>query len=304
MTLNPITPPDYLELQKYFENQPHKLCAYSLSSALVWKNDFYRPGGAIDGDALIISGEFSDPEKQNYLMLPVSGQRRYSPAELRRLAERLGFEKFSFAPLEYIDAFGLSELERFFDLVEQKKYHDYVYRTENLAQLPGNRHSKKRNLINQFSRSHVAKNRTVIEPIAPGNVDECLEFLALWCEERDCDVNPEEDLACERRAAENALRNIDRLGFRGILLRIDHTVSAFGIASTLTREMGALHFEKAFAGIKGLYQYFDRECARSLFKGLTYINKESDMGVEGLAKAKKSYHPDMMVKSFDLVLKS
>ncbi|VEN72755.1 conserved hypothetical protein [Candidatus Desulfarcum epimagneticum] len=304
MKLNPITPRDYPELQKYFENQSHALCAYSLSSALVWKNDFYRPGGAIDGDALVISGEFSDPEKQDYLLLPVSGERRYSPGELRRLARRLDFERFSFAPLEYIDAFGSSEFKRFFDIVERKKYHDYVYRTENLAQLPGNRHSKKRNLINQFSRSHEAKNRTLIEPITPGNADECLEFLDLWCEERDCDVNPREDLACERRAAENALRNIDRLGFRGILLRIDRTVSAFGIASTLTREMGALHFEKAFAGIKGLYQHFDRECARRLFKGLTYINKESDMGVEGLAKAKKSYQPAMMVKSFDLVLKS
>jgi hypothetical protein len=89
----------------------------------------------------------------------------------------------------------------------------------------------------------------------------------------------------------------------GILIRVDGVVSAFGIASHLTDNMGVLHFEKAFASMKGLYQYFDRECARRLFGNYTYINKESDMGIPGLAKAKKSYHPVMRVKSYKLIAK-
>ena len=68
--------------------------------------------------------------------------------------------------------------------------------------------------------------------------------------------------------------------------------------------MGVLHFEKALSNIKGLYQYFDSECAKRLFKGYKYINKESDMGDPGLAKSKKSYHPVMIVKSYKLIIKS
>jgi hypothetical protein len=67
--------------------------------------------------------------------------------------------------------------------------------------------------------------------------------------------------------------------------------------------MATLQYEKAYDKIKGLYQYFDNQCAKRLFNGYTYINKESDMGVEGLAKAKKSYHPIHIIESFRLIRK-
>ncbi len=131
----------------------------------------------------------------------------------------------------------------------------------------------------------------------------CLEFLDRWCEDQDCDVDRDEDLACEWNATRNALKNIETLGFRGITLSIDGAIEAFGMASQLTETMSALHFQKASAQFKGLYQFFDRECARRLFPELEYINKESDMGVEGLIQAKRSYHPARMVGSYKLTLK-
>jgi hypothetical protein len=67
--------------------------------------------------------------------------------------------------------------------------------------------------------------------------------------------------------------------------------------------MGVLNFEKAFSDIKGLYQYFDRECARRLFPGMAYINKENDMGEPGLQKAKKSYYPDRIVSAYELTVR-
>ena len=100
-----------------------------------------------------------------------------------------------------------------------------------------------------------------------------------------------------------ALEHMGLLKLKGIILRIDGEVNAFGVAAFPRDDMGSLHFEKADAGIKGLYQYFDRECARRLFHGYTYINKESDMGIPGLAKAKLSYHPAMRVKSYKLTLR-
>jgi hypothetical protein len=88
-----------------------------------------------------------------------------------------------------------------------------------------------------------------------------------------------------------------------VLIRVDDAVSAFAIGDRLTPDMGVLMFEKAFSGIKGLYQYLDRACARRFFDGLAFINKESDMGIPGLRQAKRSYHPVAISKSCMLTLR-
>ncbi len=93
------------------------------------------------------------------------------------------------------------------------------------------------------------------------------------------------------------------LNLQGILVRIDGAVEAFAIASGLTAEIGVLSFEKARSEIKGLYQFLDNECARRLFSAFSFINKESDMGLPGLAQSKNSYHPIEKIKSFRLTVK-
>ncbi len=99
------------------------------------------------------------------------------------------------------------------------------------------------------------------------------------------------------------MENIDKLGLAGLTLRINGKIKAFGIGSSLTDMIGGFHFEKADPSVKGLYQFFDRECVRHLFSTVPYINKECDMGDPGLQQAKKSYYPEMTVKSFQLILK-
>ena len=75
------------------------------------------------------------------------------------------------------------------------------------------------------------------------------------------------------------------------------------MGSALTDDMGVLQFEKAYADIKGLYQYLDNRCARELFNGHEFTNKESDMDMPGLTRAKRSDHPVDMVKSYKLIMK-
>lgn len=262
----------------------------------------YRPMIAMDGNGAIIWADF-DRTENTHLILPISPDREFTPEELSDLARRLDIPQYWFVPGEYLDHYGRDRIGAIFDIEEQSEYRDYVYRTDDLANLGGNRYSKKRNLINQFKREYEDRGRVVVEPVKSDHASECIEFLEKWCEEVDCGVDPEDDLACEKQATINMLTNIDRVDARGILIRVDGVVSGFGIGARLTKEMGALHFEKAFTGIKGLYQFLDRSCARELFQGLTYINKESDMNLPGLAKAKKSYHPVMMVDCFKLTLR-
>ena len=303
MNAKRILPSDYPKLKKFFESQKYGLCAYSLASIIVWRNNVYQPYGTIDGDTLIVWAEFTTRKEDRHLILPVSPVREFAPEELRDLAVKLGFTKYCFVPDEYLNQYNELSVKDLFDIEEQKGFADYIYFTQDLASLRGNRYSKKRNLVKQFQRDYTERDRVKVEKITSSVASECLDFLEKWCEERDCDANPEEDLACEKQAAINTIENIDILEVNGLLVRVDDEISAFGIASHLKSGMGVLHFEKAFSGIKGLYQYFDNLCAKRLFNGYKYINKESDMNMPGLAKAKKSYHPVRMVRSYSLTVK-
>ena len=298
-----LTPRDYVTYRPYFENQRYQLCAYALSSIIAWSNAEYRPFGARYQDAFIVAAEFETQKQNRHILLPISPQRMFTPEELVDVARRSGHTQFWFVPHDYVDHFGKNAVNRYFKVISQKDYDDYIYRVKDLAELKGNRYSKKRNLINQFQRDYVNPGRVAVDPINNKNAQECLCFLEEWCHERDCDADDQVDLSCEKQAAINTLNHFDAFDLKGILLRIDGSVCAFGISAPLTREMATLQYEKASGDIKGLYQYFDNACARRLFNGYTYLNKESDMGIPGLAKAKKSYHPVKMIRSVKLILK-
>jgi len=77
----------------------------------------------------------------------------------------------------------------------------------------------------------------------------------------------------------------------------------FTHGSLLSNCVSLQHFEKAFSGIKGLYQFLDNECAKRLFSEFQYINKESDMNLPNLAESKQSYNPVLRVRSFALILR-
>ena len=295
----------YQRLKPFFVNQPHRLSAYSLPSILVWQNDAYAPHALVEGDTLVIAGEFmrSKDYHNRHLILPISPGRQFDPEQLYQLARRLGFSSYWFIPEDYINSQGRQRVETYFDIREHATYHDYVYRTKDLAQLKGNKYAKKRNLINQFKREYGGNGSIRTESVSSGNAAECIRFIEQWCADRSCQIEDEEGLDCEKQACINALSDVDRLGMKSLVLRLNGEIRALGVGYDLTNGMGVLHFEKADAAVKGLYQYFDQICTRTLFPRTTYLNKESDMDLPGLAKAKKSYHPVDRVKSFRLYLK-
>lgn len=303
MNLRPLTLSDYTTLLPFYEKQAYELCEYTLTSILAWLDEDYKPLAYINRDTLVICSEFTLHSDCRHLMLPLSPVREFGPRELQDLALNLDRDAFWFVPEAYIQRHGLMETAACFDITEQPGHANYIYHTEDLAQLKGNRYAKKRNLIHQFERSYRDKGRVRMEPICAANATECIGFIEKWCDAYPCEIESNEELVCEKKAVQCAIENIDLLGLKSLLLRIDGEVSAIGIATRLTDTMGVLHFEKAFTHIKGLYQYLDQECARHLFKGYAFINKESDMEMPGLAKAKKSYYPVKMVKSFKLTVR-
>ncbi len=300
MNLSPLFPEQFEELKPYFSSQSYRLCIYSLSSLLIWRNEKFEPYAVQRDGAVIIGFEFSRNRENRHLILPIAPQRFFTPCELYEIARELGFDSYHFVPEDYLTQFQREEISNYFNIREETEFEDYIYLKNDMAALAGNRFSKKRNLIKQFERQYLNENRVDIEMITPQTAPDCIDFIEKWCVERNCSEDPVGELACERIAAINAIENLEQVAMKGLLIRLDGVVSALGISSRLTDDIGVLHFEKALTTVKGLYQFLDRECARGLFDEYTYINKESDMGIPGLAQAKQSYFPFMRVKSFHL----
>jgi hypothetical protein len=303
--MNPLSRKDYPLLKSFFERQPHRLSSYSLPSIIAWNGDCFESHYEIvHGELIVATKKITDNKDRGYLILPVGGNGRPAPVALKELVIAMGCERICFVPGDYLREVGESSLHPYFDITEQKEYEDYLYRTQDLVELRGNRYAKKRNLIHQFTRVYVHDKRVVTGMITEKDVSQCLDFLEKWCDLRKCDKDQEENMNCEKSAVIEALHTIEELEWRGLCVQIDGEISAFAIMSHLTQDMGVLNFEKAYPHIKGLYQFLDNECAKELFHGYVFMNKESDMGLAALAKSKKSYHPVEKLKSYCLTIKS
>ncbi len=303
MNFKPLTVSDYAVLKTFFTEQPYNLCIYSPASLIAWSNRTFRSFYAIMDGVLFIACERENHPEDRHLILPISQKRLNTSSELHRFARQLGYKQYWYVPEDFLETLDRSELETLFVLEEQKEFADYIYLSEDLIRLKGNKFAKKRNLINQFFREYMRHGRVTVENIQKEQIEECLQFLEIWCNEHACDVDQESSLACEKDAVITTLNNIDQFESKGILVRVDGTVSAFGIGSRLNERIATLNFEKAFSAIKGLYQFLDNECAKRLFSGFKYVNKESDMNLPNLAESKQSYNPVMRVKSFALILR-
>jgi len=301
--LKKLTTEDYPLLKGYFEQQPYRLGAYSLPSAIAWSNACYQSFYDIVDGMVIMTTDVAGSPDNRYMLLPVAPSGYPTTEILRDLLLKEGYEKICFVPEYSLEQIGRGSLEKAFTIEEQREYEDYIYLTKDLSDLKGNRYAKKRNLIHQFTREYVQHNRVLTGPLTTDEISECLEFLEKWCAQRECETGQEENLACEKAAVIKALQTIGDMDWRGLWVRLDGEISAFVIMSHLTKQMGVLNFEKAYPQIKGLYQFLDNECARQLFHDYLYINKESDMGLAALADSKKSYQPCEKIKSYCLKLK-
>jgi len=300
-----LTVSDYPLLKPFFNSLKYPLAIYSLPSLIAWNSDANPTFYAIEDDLLLlmIAGTPSECSEKRCLLMPLSPHREVNPPELADLARRYSLSTFCFIPENYVKQFGHAAITTLFALTDQPDYSDYIYLKKDLMELRGKSYLKKRNHVHKFRKMYVETGRTMIEPLSVVNVPDTLLFLDKWCAEGNrCDPGQNRNLAEESRAARLMLENLELLEAQGIAIRIDGDICAFGIVTSLNSQMKVLNFEKADSHIRGLYQFLDQECARRLFEGVEYINKESDMGMPGLANSKKSYDPIKRIRSCQLKL--
>lgn len=165
---------------------------------------------------------------------------------------------------------------------------DYVYRVNDLASLSGKKYHSKRNHISNFIKNYPDWS---YEDIDSHNISECIELHTNWIENRE-DENNETDYSLEFEAVLSGFENYADLGFKGGLIRIGGKPIAYTYGERLNSHCFVTHFEKAPADVQGAYAIINREFAKRLNDdGYTFVNREEDLGIAGLRKAKQSYKP-------------
>lgn len=200
-------------------------------------------------------------------------------------------------PLTLIDpetAQWMKKIDPDLVLVPDLNHFEYVYRALDLAELPGKKYLKIRSQINKFRKNY----RHSVEPITPENRKEMMEFLVKWCESKKCKNNF--TLAHEVEAFSYAIEHLTELPLRGLLIRVGSQVSAISLFERLNANTALIHFEKGLPEYEEIYKVINAETSAVLATEVEYINRESDLGVSGLRKAKLRYHPHHMVEVYSL----
>lgn len=281
-------------ITSYTQNSPRRNCDLSFSNLCSWRF-LYDTQFAVQDGFLIL--KFWAEGRLVYMMPVGSGDLKKVLEEMIEDANREG-ERFCMLGV----CSGMrSDLEAImpgqFHFEADRDYADYLYLRTDLATLAGKKFQAKRNHLNKFRRTY---NYEYV-PLTSNRIQECLDLEAEWCKVNNCDQH--EGTGNERRALIYALHNFDALGLTGGILHVDGNIAAFTFGMPINQETFGVHVEKADTAIDGAYAMINYEFANHIPEQYTYINREEDLGIEGLRKAKLSYQPVIILEKYMACLK-
>lgn len=277
--------------------KPYKFltCEYSFTSLFIWRKALDIQFTVYDNTLIIKKLDF---DGYYHFMQPIG----YTKDNLKQIVEIL-LEYKSNLKLNYLfkDAEQpfVEELKEIFQdsliIEEDRDNFDYIYSSEKLISLSGKKLHSKKNHYNNFIKNNIYR----VEPITDSIICECIKAAREWCRKNDCKGY----LLFELRAIEEMLKNNSSLDFQGMVVYINEKLSAFTIGEKVNTEMAIVHIEKADTSINGLYAFINKTFVEQYFSDIPFINREQDMGIEGLRKAKLTYQPVKLEPKYAINLK-
>ena len=176
--------------------------------------------------------------------------------------------------------------------------YDYIYRRDELELMQGKNLKAKRNHVNKFLSEHPDYE---YRELTPEHFDECRRLQVLWNEEIHHD-NPwyGNTIESEHRMIETVFANWSELDILGGAIFVDGKMIAFSFGAAVTNDTFDTCVEKADRNISGAFSIINQQMAQHLPPQFRYINREEDLGLEGLRKSKTSYHPDRLL-SYNII---
>lgn len=286
----PVTLVDRAFFERHYALYPQTHGDNTFTSMVCW-NHFMHYRYAYMNENLILSCTAGGVTR---LHPPIGPRDPALMREVIRLALEIGDDN---KPLILIDpetAKWMKKIDPDLLLVPDLNHFEYVYSALDLAEFQGKKYLKIRSQINKFRKNY----RHSVEPITTENRKEIVEFLVKWCESKKCEENF--TLAHEIEAVSYAIEHLTELPLRGLLIRVGSQVGAISLFERLNADTALIHFEKGLPEYEGIYKVINAETAALLANEVEYINRESDLGISGLRKAKLRYHPHHMVEVYSL----
>ena len=268
---------------------PERSCEYSFVNLYLWG----RQNATIIHDHMVLFSQFN---RQSVYPYPVGdGEKKPVLDAIIADAKERGIP----CRITSISAEAKETLETFYPGMFRfhcdRDGYDYVYDINDLADLPGKKYQKKRNHCNRFRTDYPDYH---VEPLTDDNLEKVQEMLSAWYASKEQET-PDSDLLMEQVALNKAFTHYKELELEGLVLFDSEKVLGFTMGSRLSHDTFDIHFEKAWGDVNGAYAIINYEFARYLrekYPDIRFLDREDDMGIEGLRIAKERYFPHHMVE--------
>lgn len=274
-------------IDSFFEEESTRSCDFSTANIILW-NQFYDCQYAVVCDTLVMR---TDEEGESFSFPMGKGDKKKAVEEIMKYCEEQGIPFV----MNGITHETEEQMKEMFGDIFQVEYNrdaaDYIYEREQLATLRGKKLHGKRNHINRFKENH----EWSYEKLTDENQLEALTMLMEW-KMQNCtpeDLEKHEEICVSK----NSLIYYKELGLAGGILRADGKIVGLSLGEpAVNPDTFVVHIEKAFPDIQGAYPMINQQFVLHEMEGFTYVNREEDMGEEGLRKAKMSYRPAFMLE--------
>ena len=295
MDLKPITLEDKPVIDSFLEEWQFDSSEYCFTNMFIWRN-CWNVKYAVEDDVLYLWARYQNNKPVFYVPVtrhvsddlchPMKNAYHYALENGCNLRVRCITDRMK----EIIE----KTCEKKLVFTSNPNVEDYVYNTSDLIDLPGKKYHSKRNHINKFLSTYQYEYVPLTKEIVP----ECIAFYEEWASKRETDSNLDD----ERTALKEALTHMEELKLKGGVIKIAGKVEAFTVGEMINKKTAIIHIEKANDEVNGLYTFINQQFAQREWSHTQFINREEDMGIAGLRKAKQSYYPVKMVKKYEAVL--
>ncbi len=284
MLFKAITEKDNTLISSFAANTEDS-CENTFVNLFVWQK-IYKNEYCFDGGQLFIRS-FSNGEY--FYALPMGESLKDGIEKLRRFCG--GYPSFWVQDGKRFEEFKAAYGDKY-TIIEDRDTFDYLYETESLATLSGKKYHSKRNHISAFSSQYDWK----YEEITQENKDLVMKSANEWYNENK--ERLDEHMLAEKEGLNTLLDNIDEFNLSGGAVSVGDEIVAFTLASPINENTLDVHLEKALSKYSGAYSVINCEFAKSQLSKYRYLNREDDLGIEGLRRAKLSYKPIRLVKKY------
>lgn len=268
----------------------------SFTNIFMWRNSYGFKFSVFE-DYLILISVSQKSKPYSFIPIGKGGNLKRVVGILKDYFHENGWELV----FNRVDEISLESIKCFVqnenDIIYDRNNSDYIYNADDLAELKGKKFHSKRNHLHNFFKNYDYEYLELDSQIT----SHCYGIMDKWCSERSCAEH--EEFYCEKLANTELLKNFDNLSCKGAMIKVNGNFEGFTVGEMLNEHTAVIHIEKANSQIHGLYPLINQMFCKYGLKEASFINREQDLGIEGLRKSKLSYNPVKLVNKYTVIIR-